>query len=108
MITDSIAPAGASSLADDLLTGVVEIDAYIHKKPNPRRTYYLLENHIIPAGKLGNIWTGSKRRIDAHFAGLTQGTVDQPPRFEPRALLASRPPPRRRERPEPAAPPAAR
>ena len=32
-----------------------------------RRAYYLLENGLIPAGKLGDKWIGRKSRLDAHI-----------------------------------------
>jgi hypothetical protein len=37
----------------------------------PRRTYYLLERGLIPAGKLGNVWIASRRALRRHYAELT-------------------------------------
>jgi hypothetical protein len=60
-----------SCIADDKLSGVQAISAFINE--SPRRTYYLLENGLIPAGKLGATWVGSKRTIRQHYERLTGG-----------------------------------
>jgi hypothetical protein len=59
------------SLANDKLRGVVPIAQYIGEKP--RRTYYLLERRLIPAGKEGDSWIASKSRLRAHYARLASG-----------------------------------
>lgn len=58
-------------LADDLLRGVKAIAEYIGE--TPRKTYYLLENQRIPAGKIGSTWIASKTRLRAHFERITGG-----------------------------------
>jgi len=40
-----------------------------------RRTYYLLEKKLLPAGKLGNLWIASKRKLRALYAELTGGAA---------------------------------
>jgi hypothetical protein len=62
---------GDASLADDLLRGVPAIAAFLGE--NPRRMYYLLEKGLIPAGKVGASWVGSKRTIRAHLTQVTSG-----------------------------------
>jgi hypothetical protein len=54
--------------ADDKLDGVAAISRFIGEKP--RRTFYLLENGKIPAGKLGTRWIGSRARLRRFFAEL--------------------------------------
>jgi hypothetical protein len=58
-----------SDIASDKLNGVGEISEFINEPE--RRTYYLLAKKLIPAGKLGSIWIGSKRVLRAHYAQLT-------------------------------------
>jgi hypothetical protein len=36
---------------------------------NRRKVYNLLENQLLPATKVGKIWTSTKRRIRGVFAG---------------------------------------
>jgi hypothetical protein len=36
---------------------------------NLRKVYHLLENELLPATKVGKIWTSTKRRIRRVFAG---------------------------------------
>jgi hypothetical protein len=55
--------------ASDKLSGVAAISEFIDEPK--RRTYYLLERGIIPAGKLGNIWIASKATLRRHYANLT-------------------------------------
>ena len=57
--------------ADDLLSGVANIAAFIGEEK--RRTYYLLEKRYLPAGKLGSIWIGSKRTLRKHLARIAAG-----------------------------------
>ena len=60
-----------ASIGDDILRGAPKISRYIGE--NLRRTYYLLENEIIPAGKQGTLWIASKRRLRDHYERLTGG-----------------------------------
>jgi hypothetical protein len=59
----------AVPLADDLLRGVKRIAREIGE--TERRTYYLLENKLLPAGKQGALWLASRRAIHEHYARLT-------------------------------------
>jgi hypothetical protein len=61
------------TLADDLLRGVKSISVFINE--NPRRTFYLLENKLIPAGKQGNSWVASRRALRDHYTRLTAGSA---------------------------------
>jgi hypothetical protein len=59
------------AIADDRLDGVAAIAAFIGEPP--RRTNYLLERGILPAGKLGTRWVASKRRLTRHYGALIAG-----------------------------------
>jgi hypothetical protein len=59
------------NLSADLLKGVTKIAAFIEEPP--RRTYYLLEKGLLPAGKLGSTWIASKAKLRARFAEITAG-----------------------------------
>jgi hypothetical protein len=63
------------TLADDKLRGVVEISTFIDEPKG--RTYYLLENGIVPAGKIGRSWIASKAVLRAHYRRITN--ADPPP-----------------------------
>ena len=60
-----------ASPAEDVLSGAKAIAEFIGE--NERRTIYLLERGMLPAGKLGQRWVASKRTLDRHFAELTSG-----------------------------------
>ena len=73
-MTDSTAPTAvimADHLAADRLSGVRAIADFIGE--DDRRTYYLLERKLIPAGKLGSQWVGSKKRLRDHYDRITSG-----------------------------------
>jgi hypothetical protein len=59
----------AEKLADDLLFGAQAIADELGI--DVRRTYYLLEQKLIPGTKLGSkkrsAWTASRKRLRAHF-----------------------------------------
>jgi hypothetical protein len=55
----------------DTLRGVPKISKFIDE--SERRTYYLLENKLIPAGKLGSTWIASKKKLRARYEQLTGG-----------------------------------
>jgi hypothetical protein len=57
-----------------MLRGVDAIAEYIGEPR--RRTFYLLEKRLIPAGKEGNLWRASKRRLRDHYDRLTAGGAD--------------------------------
>jgi hypothetical protein len=50
----------------DFLHGAKAIAGYIGT--SPRRAFYLLENRMIPATKLGSTWVARPSRIDAAIA----------------------------------------
>ena len=60
-----------TTLADDLLSGVSAIAAFIGEEE--RRTYYLLEKRYLPAGKIGATWLGSKRTLRKHLERIAAG-----------------------------------
>jgi len=62
-------PDDQSAPAADKLRGVKAIARYIDE--TERRTYYLLEKKLIPAGKLGATWIASRRALAEHFSRLT-------------------------------------
>ena len=55
----------------DTLKGVPKIAAFLEE--TERRTYYLLEQKILPAGKLGSVWVASKTKLQARLAAITDG-----------------------------------
>lgn len=55
-------------LATDLLDGVPAIAAF--GGWSPRRTYYLAENELIPAFKIGKKWAARKSTLRQHIAKL--------------------------------------
>ena len=56
---------------DDLLKGAKAIADEIGE--SERAAYYLLENRIIPAGKLNGIWIASRSALKEHYRELTSG-----------------------------------
>jgi hypothetical protein len=64
-------------------------------KVDERKTYYLLENRIIPAFKEGSIWTTTKARLRAHYnntpTNIPPATSTEP--TEPNSTEAEAPPP---------------
>jgi hypothetical protein len=88
-----IGAADESRLADDLLHGISSIANFLGE--SERRTYYLAENRLIPLGKVGAIWTGSKSALREHYKRITQGEVEAQPRRHPQ------PEPHRRSTPLP-------
>ena len=64
-------PKNDNSVAQDALRGAKQI-ADFRGEPL-RRTNYLLERGLIPAGKEGNHWVASKSVLRAHHARLTGG-----------------------------------
>ena len=55
----------------DLLWGVAAIAGAINRPE--RQTSYMLERGLIPAGKSGRLWVGSRRKLREHFETLTEG-----------------------------------
>jgi hypothetical protein len=100
---DASKGANNHSIADDILRGARAIGDYIGLPE--KKVFYLAEQGHLPIGRIGATLIASKRVLREHYAGLTQGTVDQPLRPEPRTRRASRPLPlRRRRRPATAQP----
>lgn len=58
-------------LVDDRLVGTKAIAAF--RGDSERRTVYLLERGLIPAGKEGSRWVASRRRLLEHHDVLTAG-----------------------------------
>lgn len=59
------------SLKNDILRGAAAISDFIGE--SKRRTLYKLECGIIPAGREGRNWVGSKRLIRQHYNRITSG-----------------------------------
>ena len=57
------------TLRGDVLRGAAEIAKFIGEPV--RRTFYLIENKQIPAGKRGAVWLGSKSALREHHRRLT-------------------------------------
>ena len=53
---------------NDYLHGARDIGE--HLNVSPRRAFYLLENNLIPAGKIGNTWVSRRSRIDSAIEAL--------------------------------------
>ena len=56
------------SAATDYLWGAAQIAAAAglfdeDGKPDEKKVYYLLENHLLPATKVGRVWVSSRSRI---------------------------------------------
>jgi hypothetical protein len=64
---------GNEDLAGDLLDGVPAIADFGGWKK--RRTYYLLENKLIPAFKIGKKWTARKSTLRRHLEGLEAAQI---------------------------------
>jgi hypothetical protein len=59
---------------DDLLDGVADYVAFLGaNRFNKRRVFYLLEKGLLPGGKIGRRWIGSKARVRERLAQLTAG-----------------------------------
>jgi hypothetical protein len=54
----------------DLVWGLAAIGKEIDR--NRRQTVNLLENHQLPAAKVGRLWVSSRAKLRAHFAQLLQ------------------------------------
>lgn len=55
-----------TSIADDKIKGIEGVAKEIGE--SYRRTAYLLENALIPCGKIGGVWVGSKAVLRKWFA----------------------------------------
>ncbi len=63
------------SPADDLLDGVAAFARFTGF--SERRCYYLLESGMLPAGKIGAKWIGSKHAIAAYLSRVSSGQAAQ-------------------------------
>ncbi len=59
--------------SDDRLDGVGEYAKFTGF--NERRCYYLLERGLLPGGKLGKGWIGSKRTVTKYLDEIAAGNV---------------------------------
>ena len=59
--------------SDDRLDGVGDYAGFTGF--NKRRCYYLLEHGLLPGGKLGARWIGSKRAVTKHLDEIATGNV---------------------------------
>ena len=48
----------------DFLNGATAIGNFLNVAP--RRAYYILERGLVPAAKIGNVWTARKSRLIEH------------------------------------------
>ena len=73
--TKAVDAAGANdSLQIDLIDGVTGDGGYAKFTGwSKRRCYYLLEQGLLPGGKLGGRWIGSRWRVRAFLSKLTNG-----------------------------------
>jgi hypothetical protein len=60
-------PAEISDLGRDLLVGIDAIAKFLNQPR--RRVQRWADIHAIPITKTGNLWTGTKSVLRAHFAG---------------------------------------
>ena len=61
----------SDTIADDMLQGVRAIARFTG---NPeRRTHYLLERGLLPAGQVGRLWIASKRTLRQYHERITSG-----------------------------------
>jgi hypothetical protein len=56
-------------IGDDLIWGAEAIAAEINR--TPRQTFHMLENGLLPAGKVGEKWVGSRTTIRAALLKIT-------------------------------------
>ncbi len=66
---DSLDAGGGGAIADDLLDGGLAYAEYLGLPL--RRVYDLLERGLLPGGKLGHKWIGSKARVRRHYLELS-------------------------------------
>ncbi len=59
--------------SNDRLDGVADYAGFTGW--NERRCYYLLERGLLPGGKLGARWIGSKRAVTEHLDRIAGGNV---------------------------------
>jgi hypothetical protein len=57
----------------DFLHGASQIGAFMGIPT--RRAHYMLEQRLLPAAKLGRIWTARKSRIIAHLEAAEDATL---------------------------------
>ena len=62
-----------TDLDDDVVWGAKAIGEVINQPP--RKTSYLLEKGVLPAGKINNRWVSSKKRLRKQIAAVISGTA---------------------------------
>jgi hypothetical protein len=73
MSDSNSAPAVPASFAGDLLRGVDQIAAFIGT--DRRRTYALCAKKMIPVGKQGQLYVGSRQVLAQHYRKLLAGEI---------------------------------
>jgi hypothetical protein len=58
-------------VGDDLLWGTPAIAKELRK--TPRQVVHMLQNHLLPVGKVGGRVVASKKRLREYFAAATAG-----------------------------------
>jgi hypothetical protein len=61
------------SIGEDLIWGAKAIAAELNQ--SERQTFHLLERGLLPAGKVGEKWVGSRKALRAHMLKIT-GALD--------------------------------
>jgi hypothetical protein len=61
------------SIGEDLIWGCRAIAAELNQ--SERQTFHLLERGLLPAGKVGEKWVGSRKALRAHMLKIT-GALD--------------------------------
>jgi hypothetical protein len=87
------------TLGADKLRGVPEIADFLGE--NRKVVYDWLENGYLPAGKLGNVWLASKRRLRERYEEITNPPPRERPQKEEKAANGLAPPCRGRPRKNP-------
>jgi hypothetical protein len=75
-MSDQTLKTEPSPLADDLLRGIPAIAAYLGD--SEQKVYYAAERGLLPLGKLGANWIGSKKALTAYFEKLTSPIMPSP------------------------------
>lgn len=57
----------------DFLHGAAKIGAFLNVPT--RRAYYLCEQRLIPAAKLGSLWVARKSRLVSHMEAAENATL---------------------------------
>jgi hypothetical protein len=66
----------SNALADDLLFGAQAIADELGI--DTRKTFYLLERHLIPGRKVGGTWTAMRSQLRRHFEDVDAASAATP------------------------------